>query len=647
MAHNYSNFLSRDTEYHPLGNVRSPIRDVGTVPLGVLHDSRDASFDTTSYPGRDITDQHHPDDVPSDTRSRYQAPHLHDFEAQKGFPTEVVTNVPAEQLRFRFRDWQWEFGACAFSVGCLATIVGVLAAYQHRSLASWTFVLGISVNTLIAILSTFSRTALMVPVASCISQLKWIHLVGGSRSLQEMQVFEDASRGPWGSLELIWRLHLKSKLATWGALITILTLAMDPFAQQLVSYPSREVLIGDATFYTSHIYDSSYGEPRQLRAASGRITSTMGPKMQGAVLNGLYNLTTAVQFACPTGNCRWDDFSSLAVTSTCTNVTSLTKTLCERSGSSYYCNYTTPAGFFITSTRSSRSGGGSSTSFNATAFKPTSYSYGPVDDRSSPVNSTIARIAMANLDGDFNMDRPDVSECDMRLMARVTRNLTVTNGTFHPGLFEDIELEGVPGKFDDEHKTSGVKLRDWYTFNITGDHPSYPGNRSFSYNTIDLEGAKNLLYNIFTADSGSASGGSQVNPYYWPLMNSTDQAGVVASIAQSMTYAFAHAPSGETLKGRALSSELYISVHWLWIILPLTEVVMGLTFLLCTLIHTQRNGVTAWKSCGIVPLLTVMVGWENSQLGAGSWKEIDDKSKHMRGQLVVNDGQVLGFHRTK
>jgi hypothetical protein len=372
----------------------------------------------------------------------------------------------------------------------------------------------------------------------------------------------------------------------------------------------------------------------------------MGPKMQGAILSGLYNLTTAVQFICPTGDCQWDEFSSLAVASTCTNVTSDTKTLCERSGSWFGCNYTTPAGFFVTSSYSARSGGGTSTSFNATAFKPASYNYGPIANRSSPVNSTIARIALANLDGEFNMTRPDVSECDMRLIARVTRNLTVTNGTFNAGSLTDIELEGVPGRYDDAQQ-GGTSLRDWYTFNITGDHPSYPGNRSFSYNTIDLEGAKNLLYNIFTADSGSASGGSQVSPYYWPLMNSTDQAGTVASIAQSMSYAFAHAPSGEVVEGRALSSELYIKVHWLWIILPLTEVVMSVAFLLCTLIHTQRKGVTVWKSSGIVPLLTVMVGWSNSELGAASWREVEKRSKNMRGRLVTNDGNVQGLHRTE
>jgi hypothetical protein len=87
-------------------------------------------------------------------------------------------------------------------------------------------------------------------------------------------------------------------------------------------------------------------------------------------------------------------------------------------------------------------------------------------------------------------------------------------------------------------------------------------------------------------------------------------------------------------------------VHWLWIILPLTEVVMSVAFLICTLIHTQRQGVAVWKSSGIVPLLTVMVGWDNSELGAGSWKEVEKRSKNMRGRLVVNDGSVLGFHRT-
>lgn len=273
MAHNYSNTLfSQTPDYHPLDNLQSPYHGSDTARSEVPYNSRDGDYKAISYSGHDITDYRDDHSAPSLTISEPKAHHPPDSSTQDLCPTEVVTNSLSRKSRFDFRDWQWEFGASIFSLGCFAAVVGVLAANEYKSLAGWTFVFGISLNTLIAILSTLSRTALMVPVASCISQLKWIHLVNTSRPLHDVQVFDDASRSPWGSLELIWTMHVKSKLATWGALITILTLAMGPFAQQLVSYPSRSVLAGDATFYTGHIYDSAYGEPRLLRAASGQIS---------------------------------------------------------------------------------------------------------------------------------------------------------------------------------------------------------------------------------------------------------------------------------------------------------------------------------------------------------------------------------------
>lgn len=370
--------------------------------------------------------------------------------------------------------------------------------------------------------------------------------------------------------------------------------------------------------------------------------------MQGAIVNGLFNLSSPIPFTCTTGNCQWDVFSTLAVTSNCQNVTSNTKVLCERVGGSFGCNYTTPSGFLINAYSHTSSGGGSYTNFNTTAFKPLSYGSDPMSDRDSPINSTLARIAMATMQGDFNISNPDVLECQMRLCARVTSNLTITNGTFIPGISEDIELEGVPGRYEAGLQPGIRGMRDWYTYNITGEHPSFPGNRSFSYNMIDMEGVKNFLYNVFTSSFGAGSGDDDDTSslYYWPLMNSSDHAKTLVSISQSMSYAFAQAPSGEKLQGRAFSSELYIRVQWLWIILPLAEVFMSVAFLVCTMIYTQRSGVTAWKSSGIVPLLTVMVGWDSIDLRAGSSRDIEQRSKHMHGQMVPNAGDVQGFHRT-
>lgn len=164
---------------------------------------------------------------------------------------------PKRSGSFHWGDWRWEVASAVFSLLCVVAITIILKVYQERPLSDWHFVHNITLNTVVALLSTLSRTALIVSVASCLSQLKWIHLVRSPRPLREMQIFDDASRGPWGSLELVWRLHLKTKLATWGSLITILSLAMGPLSQQLLSYPSRlHFETSGASFYRNQVYDS-------------------------------------------------------------------------------------------------------------------------------------------------------------------------------------------------------------------------------------------------------------------------------------------------------------------------------------------------------------------------------------------------------
>ncbi|KAH6643265.1 hypothetical protein BKA67DRAFT_587280 [Truncatella angustata] len=68
------------------------------------------------------------------------------------------------------------------------------------------------------------------------------------------------------------------------------------------------MISGSTTYYTSHIYDAAWCKGRGLRGRIGVIASTIGPKMQGAILNGWFNLSSLVQFTCTTGNCQWDVF---------------------------------------------------------------------------------------------------------------------------------------------------------------------------------------------------------------------------------------------------------------------------------------------------------------------------------------------------
>jgi hypothetical protein len=46
---------------------------------------------------------------------------------------------------------------------------------------------------------------MLLAVSAAISQFKWLEYQGSgkARSLQDIQVYDSASRGPWGALEML------------------------------------------------------------------------------------------------------------------------------------------------------------------------------------------------------------------------------------------------------------------------------------------------------------------------------------------------------------------------------------------------------------------------------------------------------------
>jgi hypothetical protein len=130
------------------------------------------------------------------------------------------------------------------------------------------------------------------------------------------RVFADISSR--GALKLIVRTRAVQLVAI-GALITVLAVVMDPFTQQIVSYPSEQVEIGSASIGRAKGYDSNLGI---ISLDSGLL---VGPEfgMKSAVYNGIFtpgditNLTPI----CSSGNCTFPLFDSLAFCSQCLNVT--------------------------------------------------------------------------------------------------------------------------------------------------------------------------------------------------------------------------------------------------------------------------------------------------------------------------------------
>lgn len=67
----------------------------------------------------------------------------------------------------------------------------------------------ITLNTIVSILSTISRAALLLSVSEGISQSKWAWFLDRQKPLEDLDVFDKASRGAWGGLKLLWRVNVR------------------------------------------------------------------------------------------------------------------------------------------------------------------------------------------------------------------------------------------------------------------------------------------------------------------------------------------------------------------------------------------------------------------------------------------------------
>jgi hypothetical protein len=199
----------------------------------------------------------------------------------------------------------------------MAAVVIVLSQVNGLSLASWSF--PIQPNSLVSVFITLSKSALMAAVGGVISQSKWMQFSKPTPIIQ-LWKFDDASRGPWGSLDLLLDLRkgfkLTNVLAVLGALLTIIALALDPFTQQIIAYPSRLVVHqSDATvaaFNTTQIF-----------------IDLDSIALQGAVLSGIYQNPQITNYDCTTSDCRWSTLESLGVCSACKDLTAQVKVSCS------------------------------------------------------------------------------------------------------------------------------------------------------------------------------------------------------------------------------------------------------------------------------------------------------------------------------
>ena len=66
---------------------------------------------------------------------------------------------------------------------------------------------GITLNAVIALITTIMKGALMTPLMECMSQFKWIAFARNERPLTDFDVYDGASRGGLSALRLCWHMR--------------------------------------------------------------------------------------------------------------------------------------------------------------------------------------------------------------------------------------------------------------------------------------------------------------------------------------------------------------------------------------------------------------------------------------------------------
>ncbi|TDZ14500.1 hypothetical protein Cob_v012658 [Colletotrichum orbiculare MAFF 240422] len=228
-------------------------------------------------------------------------------------------------------NWVFEISSLFISAVCLAGIIITLVLHGNRPLPQWPF--GIKINALISALATVSRSALVVAISAAISQRQWVRLNDGHHPLADLEMHDNASRGPWGSLSLLFSLGWRnaSDAVSLGALITVLTLAMDPYIQQIATFESAPAPFGTSNISSRIIFETGVNSTDGTVFHQGFVQApgTFSPHVyQGLYFHGDLGDTTLrnvlqLHPRSSGGNVSFGISESLAVCSECANVTDI------------------------------------------------------------------------------------------------------------------------------------------------------------------------------------------------------------------------------------------------------------------------------------------------------------------------------------
>ena len=449
--------------------------------------------------------------------------------------------------------------------------------------------------------------------------------------------------------------------------MTVLSLALDPFFQQVVDFPERWVCDGNSSIPKVTRYEPVYDT---VFTAGGLQSAQLDMDLQVVAQKFFYgNGTESIPFgngtkaeipvSCPTSNCTWPAQETLGICSSCADVSYLLEHACLTTRIDWISNLT---GFGTESTYPNGTVCGYW--LNATTDSPilvSGYNMEPVHSlagnasareallaRSLPLIAPYTRKPLYGGSIHYkNIRNPIVDVVIVGAAngsASVYRNQTpVAHECVLSWCIKTVRSSYFWASYDEEvvaiarndtigpypwvvEKTSGGLFSTRYSENVTIDVVSDNRTSHYGLNNITAQRTIQLFDEIFPSWTTQAEGAKEsllryrfattptlrtleFNPWLPPNNISLH----MKRLATALTNELRSSSSKEMVPGWAFSVENFVDVRWQWLSLPLGLLLSSAVFLLLTIMKTSREikvsreqgtvGVGVWKTSAIATLL--------------------------------------------
>lgn len=175
--------------------------------MAMVHDPPSSFNSGQSFDGLDLPNHKRLSRVNIDEESQLNGSPQTTSSGWSHFPGKLsrVGTAKIQPNLSKSSSWALEVVSLLLATGAMIAMVVLLAQYDDHPLPEWPH--DITFNAMIALLATLMTVTLAVPMSNSLSQLKWIRFNTKSSPLTDMELFDDASRGTWGSALLLAKLR--------------------------------------------------------------------------------------------------------------------------------------------------------------------------------------------------------------------------------------------------------------------------------------------------------------------------------------------------------------------------------------------------------------------------------------------------------